>query len=172
MTETAPEATPEQVEGAEGTVETDETAEPETFNADYVRKLRAEAAKYRKQARELEPLAREAAVLKEAQLKASQTLEERAAQADSERDTALTQSLRFKVALDKGLPPNLVARLHGATEDELSADADDLLTWVKQAGSLTRPTIDQGVRGQPAAPTAADQFGQILKSAIQKNPMG
>jgi len=39
-------------------------------------------------------------------------------------------TLRQKVAISKGLPAELVDRLRGATEDELSTDADALLALV------------------------------------------
>lgn len=44
-----------------------------------------------------------------------------------ERDTATVSSARMRVALDKGLTPTQAKRLVGATEEELLADADELI---------------------------------------------
>ena len=55
-------------------------------------------------------------------------------------------SLRQKVALDKGIPAALVARLQGATEEELAADADALL-GLMNAPRTPAPDPGQGPRG-------------------------
>ena len=51
------------------------------------------------------------------------------------------ENLRLRVAMEKKLPANLVDRLKGATKDELSADADQLLELVSPT-----PSLDGGVR--------------------------
>lgn len=47
--------------------------------------------------------------------------------AEKERDDARMEVLRFKVAAEKNLTPKQAARLRGTTEEELAADADELL---------------------------------------------
>lgn len=46
-------------------------------------------------------------------------------------------AMRQKVALEKGLPAELVGRLQGVTEDELSEDADALLSLLKKDDDRT-----------------------------------
>ena len=53
-------------------------------------------------------------------------------------------NLRLKVATSKGLPGELVDRLRGETEDELSKDADTLLALVKPANSKGVPPPTAG----------------------------
>jgi hypothetical protein len=56
-----------------------------------------------------------------------QKLEERAVAAEKAAGDAATQLARYRVAVEKGLPAELAARLQGDTPEELSKDADSLL---------------------------------------------
>jgi hypothetical protein len=67
-------------------------------------------------------------------------------------------SLQQQVALEKGIPADLVGSLSGSTVEELAAHADRLLAW---RGTPTpppvqqpQPDLSQGPR--PLAPEAAD----------------
>ena len=53
----------------------------------------------------------------------------------SQAETATSENLRLRVALEKRLPVELVDRLRGATKQELEADADELMKLVKPSGS-------------------------------------
>ena len=57
------------------------------------------------------------------------------------------QNMRLKVASKKGIPVDLIDRLRGATEDEIEADADKLLEFMKPDESLGVPPRKKG--GQP-----------------------
>jgi len=85
--------------------------------------------------------------------------ERRAEEAERARAQAAVEMLRTKVAVDKGLPPALAARLRGETEEEIAADADELLASVSVTSAApTAPSFDQGPRGTgsaKAAPTVA-----------------
>lgn len=91
---------------------------------------------------------------------ANKTELERAQQAATEATTSATQAqqeaLRLRVAITKGLPASLVDRLRGATEQELTADADELLKLVTppesngQQPAGPRPDLSQGARGSTA----------------------
>ena len=61
---------------------------------------------------------------------------------------------RQRVALEKGIPAALVARLQGSTVEEISADADELLALLKAPVS-PRPDPGQGAR--PSTPEADAQ---------------
>ncbi|MBA2504818.1 MAG: DUF4355 domain-containing protein [Thermoleophilaceae bacterium] len=58
-----------------------------------------------------------------------------------EMDRAAAENLRLRVATSKGLPADLVDRLRGSTQEEMEADADQLLELVKPT-----PSLDGGTR--------------------------
>jgi hypothetical protein len=64
------------------------------------------------------------------------------------------ENLRLRVALEKGLPTELIDRLKGADHEEMAADADKLLTLVAKTDGA-RGDADQGARGG-----GADQLGR------------
>lgn len=80
----------------------------------------------------------------------------------TERDTATTDALRYRVALEQGIPPVLAGRLQGADEAALIADAAALLTSLPTAAQPTtkipRPDLTQGSRAPvTSSPEAAFQ---------------
>ncbi len=93
----------------------------------------------------------------------SEKLAERAAAAEKTAAEAQTGYLRLKVATAKGLPANLAERLRGTTEEEMTADADELLAVFKPKGKPS-PSFDGGARGG-SAPSGG---GSFLSDAIRK----
>lgn len=81
----------------------------------------------------------------------------------TERDTATTDALRYRVALENGVPAVLAGRLQGADEAALIADAAALLGSIPTATTTTttktpRPDLSQGSRTPVnASPEAAFQ---------------
>jgi hypothetical protein len=136
--------------GEQGTVD-----EPQMYDADYVKKLRNESAKYRTQAKDLAEKARAYDELQEAQKTEAQKQAEALEAATRERDTLRTEMLRLKVAQAKNLPAGLVDRLRGDTEEDMLADADALLEGVRGV-SKPKPSAEQtgaGVVGEAEAET-------------------
>ena len=115
---------------------------------------KAEAKKWETRAKENKGAADRLAQLEESQKSEQQKLLERAEAAERERDQVRTEALRLRIAHEKGLTPKQAARLRGSSEEELMADADDLLSEFGPAGPR-RPTGDvgQGPRDTPEAPT-------------------
>lgn len=77
-----------------------------------------------------------------------------------EKDNAASRSRaeRLEVALDKGLPKALAARLQGSTREELEADADELLKLVgEQKPASPKPDPSQGHGGAGAKPTSMEE---------------
>lgn len=104
--------------------------EGKTFDAAYVKQLRDEAAKHRREAREAKARAKE---YEDQNKTEAEKLEERAKTAEQRAVTAEGASLRLEVALDKAPEGMSVAqvrklakRLTGTTREELEADADEL----------------------------------------------
>lgn len=148
---TAP-ATPTPTPAPPAAPQEGEPAEAKTFDAEYVAKLRKESAKYRTEAQANADAAKRLAEIEEAQKTETQKLTERAEQAERDRAAAVLESLRFRVAAEKGLTPKQAARLQGTTEDELKADADELLAEFASTGPQPFGTVDQGVRKTTPAP--------------------
>lgn len=80
----------------------------------------------------------------------AQKLAEAKAAAEREAATARTELMRYRIAAQKKLPAELAERLHGATEEEMAADADKLL---EVFGQRQTPSYDGGVRKPAPAPT-------------------
>jgi len=89
----------------------------------------------------------------------------RAELAEKELADMQVAAVRSRVALEKGLPASLVGRLQGTTEQELAADADELLALVRSP--LTpRPDPSQGARGGDPKTSTADQFAAAIQGAF------
>jgi hypothetical protein len=72
--------------------------------------------------------------LVEASKSDQERLEERATKAASQAESLEAENLRLKVAIAKGVPPELIGRLQGSTQKELEKDADTLMDLVKPNG--------------------------------------
>lgn len=129
--------------------------------------LRAALAKANAEAKENRIKAKELDEVKQSQMSDLEKAQ-KAAQEAQERLTALERnSLRQKVALEKGLPAKWVARLQGSTEEELAADADTILADLGTSTPTTpKPDLTQG--GQGATPPAlnSDALTDSLKRAV------
>jgi hypothetical protein len=145
----------ESTEPPEGT-----DAEPKTtFDADYVKKLRAESAKYRNEAKK----ASEAlAAIEDANKSELTKAQERAAEAEKAAQSHETTALRLQVAFDKGLTPAQAKRLVGATRDELEADADEILRDFVAPAKRPSGSVDQGPRGGTVKADPRQVFADIL----------
>lgn len=76
----------------------------------------------------------------------SDRLTERATAAEKQAADAQTQLLRYEVAASKKLPSEWAARLQGSTQEELEADADQLLETLAGQQQRQTPSYDGGVR--------------------------
>ena len=125
--ETAPSgpATP-QAEVTDTTPDTPST-DAQTFDADYVKKLRAESAKYRTEAKAAAEKARQFDEITESQKSELQKAQERAEAAERQLQDAQVEALRAKIASAKGIPAYIADRLKGSTQEEMEADADAML---------------------------------------------
>ena len=128
----------------------------ETFDSDYVRKLRRSEAKYRTEAKTNAEAARKLAEIEDANKSEQQRLMERAETAEKSRADLELKLMRVEVAVAKGLPSDLTARLKGTTKEELEADADELLTYVKPAPGKASDAL-VGARTPPAQSEDVEQ---------------
>ena len=111
------------------TPEVDDEPKPEPKLGDGGQKaLDAERKARRDAERESKALAARLAELEDKDKTEVERLTAQVAALTKERDTATVSSARLRVALDKGLTPTQAKRLVGDTEEELAADADELLS--------------------------------------------
>lgn len=87
------------------------------------------------------------------------------AETASERDTLKGENLRLKVALQKGLPWKLAARLQGADEKELAADADELLSEFGGAAPKKKPSFNGGARD--SGPADENDMNAVIARAAR-----
>lgn len=128
----------------------------EKFDAEYVRRLRSEAAKYRTAAKEAAEKASKYDEYVASQKSEQEKLAESLDATTRERDSLKHELLRLKVAQAKQLPSSLVDRLRGDTEEEMLEDADALLSGLKESFAAKKPSVDQtgaGLVGEAKAPS-------------------
>jgi predicted RNase H-like nuclease (RuvC/YqgF family) len=89
--------------------------------------LRESEKALKEKIKELTPKAQELDSLKEAQKSEIEKLAGQLEKEKSERRGLELQVLRMKVGIAKDIPAELIERLKGETEEEMSADADALL---------------------------------------------
>lgn len=92
-----------------------------------ISKVNSEAANLRKRLKELEPLAKKAKELEDEQKSESEKSTEARTKAEKAAADATQEAARLRVALNKGLTEVQAKRLIGETQEELEADADELL---------------------------------------------
>lgn len=126
--------------------------EAKTFDADYVKKLRDEAAKYRTEAKANAKAAERLAEIEEANKTEAQKTADRLAAMESETQAAKAEALRFKIAAKFGIPEDRAELyLTGADEELLTKQAEGLMEI--EAG---RKKSGNHVPREGATPTAVE----------------
>lgn len=129
--------------------------EPKVYDADYVAKLRKEAAAARVAAKEHEKAAAELAAIKDAQKSEVEKAAERAATAEARAAQLEAQVARERIAREKGLA-DFAEFLTGTTPDEIAASADALAAKLSTTRPPGRPVetlqsaANPGTAAQPA----------------------
>lgn len=147
---------------AEG--ETTTQTEPPKPEADW----KAKSREWEKRAKANAGAATRLAQLEDQQKTEQQRLTERAEKAEREAQSHSVSLTRYRVAVAKGVPAELVDRLRGDTEDEIAADADALLALVATPGTSTTPRPDpsQGVRSGANAALSGDPLEASLRAKL------
>lgn len=128
-------------------------ADAKQFDESYVKKLRAEAAKYRTEAQEAKAKAQE---YEDAQKSELERAQDKLQQIESAKAEAEAKLLRYEVATEKGIQGSLMDLLVGSSKEELEAKADLILENVKPADS-PKATFDGGPREPAPDPKTPDQ---------------
>lgn len=140
-----------------------------TFDAEYVSRLRAEAAKYRTAARDAQAKAKKFDEIEASNKTEIQKSQEAAEAARNELEKVRSDLLRSQIANAKKLPSALAERLRGSTAEEMEADADALLAelekrYVNRGGAAPEVT-GAGVTGK--APDYASMSPKELVKMVR-----
>ena len=111
----------------------------ETFDADYVKRLRQEAAKYRTEAKANADAAKKLAEIEESKKSEADRSADALKAQTSRAEAAEAALLRHEVAAEKGVPAKAIRLLSGATREEIEASADDVLELIGDAGKPRTP---------------------------------
>lgn len=152
MSETAPEAT---TTTETATVETTETKPAEVD-------WKAKSREWEKRAKENSAAAQKLAELEESQKTEAQRLSEAREAAERRAAEAEAANIRYRVAVAKGLPADLVDRLRGDSEEDIAADADALLALVQAAPPTPKPDLTQG----HGAPPQGDDMNALIRRGL------
>ena len=95
--------------------------------------------------------------INEANLSELEKAQKAAQDAQSQLAEVTRQNTRNAVALEKGVPADLVEFLTGDSKDEIAAKADTLLARLN-APKTPQPDPSQGARGAGGPKSVADQF--------------
>lgn len=158
---------------AESVEQPQEGAEPEqakTFDAEYVDKLRKEAAKYRTEAKANAEAAERLAQIEEANKTEAQKLADRLAAAEKAATDAQRDALRFRIASRFQISDeDADLFLTGGDEDTLTKQAERLAARNDEAGKprTPRPDPNQGRTGNGSASTA-ELFGAAIEGSFTR----
>lgn len=135
-----------------------------------IEKLRRENARYRTERKELEPLARRARDLEEQGKSEVEKLTGKLQASETAAQQAQTELAKLRVALKHGLTETQARRLVGTTDDELEADAKELLASFGQqpaAGPQRRRPSEKLSGGSSGSdgPEPVD-MNQIIRSRM------
>ena len=142
--------------------EPQEGNEPETFDAEYVKKLRAENAKHRTEAKANAKAAEQLAAIEEANKTEAQKAADQLAAAQSDAEQARAEALRFRIA----------SKFQVSDEDaDLFLTGTDEETLTRQAQRLTGMAEERKKNGnhvprEGGNPPAADSEDRAAVRAI------
>lgn len=129
---------------------------PETDWPAEVEKWKSLSRKNEEQAKANAEAAKRLAELEESQKSQQEKLADSNRSLEERAKKAELDACRMRIAIRKGLTEAQVKRLVGATEEELEADADELLEAFKAKEETTPPTGRPKERLKPGAVPAAE----------------
>jgi hypothetical protein len=150
-------------EGAE-----QQSAEAKTFDADYVKKLRDEAAKYRTEAKSNAQAAQKLAEIEAANQTEAEKQATRLAEAEERAKALEVKAARAEVASEKGVPAQILAGPEDGTPEALAAFAELVIAYTEQAGKPRPPKPDpnQGRPGGAGPKSTADSFADYFRNHL------
>lgn len=89
-----------------------------------------------------------------------------AEEARSELASLQLESTRSRIALEKGVPSDLIEFITGDTAEEMAAKADVLVARLAPASTSPKPDRTQGTSSVQQKATTADQFSEFFAANI------
>ena len=158
---TTPENAEQPQEGAE------QQGETKTFDADYVKKLRDEAAKYRTEAKANADAAKKLAEIEQANKTEAEKQAERLAQAEERAKALEVKASRAEVASETGIPADILAGPEDSTVDAIKAYAARVIAFTEQAGAPRPPKPDPAQGRSGGGPkSTADSFAEFFQNTL------
>ena len=142
--------------------------EGRTFGEDTVKALRQEAASYRTRAKEAES---KVAEYEESSKSEVEKLSGKVSRAEQRANDAEAKLLRFTVAIEKQVDPDLVPLLSATSREELEQQADLLVSKTAAAVRPANGEYDGGAKppeDEPLSPEQAHQ--QLLVNSLFGRP--
>lgn len=124
-----------------------------TFDAEYVDKLRKEAAKYRTEARTNSEAAKRLQEIEEAQKSEQQKIIDRQAAIERERDEAKADGLRYKAAAKYGIGEDYFDLLGSGDEESIAGRAERVGTLIRENAEM-KAELEALRAGKPAPSTS------------------
>lgn len=145
--------------------------EPKTYDADYVAKLRKEAAEARVAAKANKAAADELTALKDAQKSEVEKAAERAATAEARAAQLEAQVARDEVAREKGLA-DFAEFLTGSTPEEIAASADRLAAKLSTTRPPGRPVESLQSAANPGSAAQPEDVDAWIRGAVAARGRG
>ena len=118
------------------------------------KEMQKHAREWEKRAKDAAPAVKKLSEIEEANKTELEKVQAALAAAEKRASETETAALRSQVALAKGLTPTQAKRLVGSTLEELEADAEELLTDLRNIAPKAAPSSDgQGKQGEPVGQT-------------------
>lgn len=138
--------------------------EPKVFDAEYVKKIRADTAKYRTEAKANAAAAEELAQIKEAQKTEAQKAADRLAEAEAKATAAEAAAVRWKVAAKYGVSDEDADLFLTGTDEETLTKQAQRLTGLAEERKKNGNTVPREGTNPPAGSDNDAAFARQLLS--------
>lgn len=145
------------------TTETPPEGAAKTFDADYVDKLRKEAAKYRTEAKANSSAAARLAEIEEASKTAEQKATERLALMEAQAEALQAKVVQAEIASTTGIPTELLAGPESTAPEDVKAFADKLIAHIGANRSKGNIVPTEGKNPTPTDDPMRDFARQVFK---------
>lgn len=153
------------IEPQEGAVQEQQQPEIKTFDAEYVERLRKEAAKYRTEAKANAEAAKRLTELEEAQKTAEEKAAERLAEAERRAAELEAKATVAEIAASSSIPADILAGPRDRTPEAVQEFADRLSAFLDERGKPRTPRPDP-IQGQKTLALNGDGIEAALRAKL------
>lgn len=149
---------------AEATADADVTDTPDLGDAGQ-KAIKAERDARKAAERTAAELAAQLKSFEDANLSELERTKKAAEESAAELAQLRVENIRTRVALEKGVPSDLIEFLTGSTEDEVAAKADTLMARIGSSGT-PKPDPSQGAKGNTQKKSTGDMFEDFFNQNL------